>query len=310
MAIEEMFTELPTVSNSLMTDIICAVQGYVSPSVLGLSTQQTLAQVFSLFQFNIILSNPGDPNGFVAGSTYQFCWDTVNSTLYICVTSGTVSTAVWIRADINDGFTTTVTAAATTTLTIISTFRQFFTGVTTQMVVMPVASTLAAGMTWKIVNNSSGAVTVQSSGLNTITTINPGGSSDITCILNSGTTAASWYASSMAVIAGFTWNMVTGTSQAMLSSNGYIANNVGLVTLTLPATSNVGDEIDIIGKGSGGWLVQCGGGQTIVLGSSTTSSGGSLASTNAKDSFYMICTAANTEWTVGSAPQSLGLTIA
>lgn len=103
--------------------------------------------------------------------------------------------------------------------------------------------------------------------------------------------------------AGFTWNMVTGTSQNMVSHNGYIANNAGLVTLNLPATSAVGDEIDVIGKGAGGWLIQCGGGQTIVLGADTTSSGGSLSSTNAKDALYIICTVANTEWQVGSAPQ-------
>jgi hypothetical protein len=109
---------------------------------------------------------------------------------------------------------------------------------------------------------------------------------------------------------GFSWNVVSGTSQAMLSNNGYIANNAGLVTLALPPTSAVGDEIAVIGKGAGGWLVQCGGGQTVVIGSSTTTSGGSVASTNAKDSFYIVCTAANTEWTILGAPQSSGLTIA
>ncbi len=95
----------------------------------------------------------------------------------------------------------------------------------------------------------------------------------------------------------------------MIADNGYIANNGGLVTLTMPATSNVGAEIDIIGKGAGGWIVQCGVGQTIIVGSSITSSAGSVASTAAQDSFYMICTVANTEWTVGSGPQSAGLTI-
>jgi hypothetical protein len=80
-----------------MSDIICAVQGYVSPSQLGLSVQETLGQVYSLFQSNIILSNAGDPNGFVAGTTYQLCWDTTNSVLFVCVTSGTASTAVWLK---------------------------------------------------------------------------------------------------------------------------------------------------------------------------------------------------------------------
>jgi hypothetical protein len=103
--------------------------------------------------------------------------------------------------------------------------------------------------------------------------------------------------------AGFGWSVVTGTSQTMISNNGYIANNARLVTFDLPATSTVGDEIDVIGKGAGGWLIQCGAGQTIVLGSSTTSSGGSLASTNAHDGLYIVCTVANTEWHVGSAPQ-------
>ncbi len=131
----------------------------------------------------------------------------------------------------------------------------------------PVPATLIAGTNVSITNNA-GSVTISATGLG-----------------------------------GFSWSVVSGTSQLMVANNGYIADNVGLVTLTLPATSNVGDEIDIIGKGSGGWLVQCGTGQTIVLGSSTTSSAGSLASTNAKDSFYMICTATNTEWTIGSGPQ-------
>src|ERR1700679_118549 len=95
MAIEEMFTSLPTVSNATMSDIICAVQGYTSPSNLGLSVQESLQQVYNLFQSNIILSYPGNPNGFVAGTTYQLLWDTVDLILWVCTTSGTASTAVW-----------------------------------------------------------------------------------------------------------------------------------------------------------------------------------------------------------------------
>lgn len=90
------------------------------------------------------------------------------------------------------GYTTTATAAGTTTLTILSNRNQRFTGVTTQTVVMPVASTLAVGAKWKIQNKSTGIVTVQSSGANTIIAIAAGASYEITCILASGTTAASW----------------------------------------------------------------------------------------------------------------------
>lgn len=106
MAVEEMFTQLPTVGSAQLTDIICAVQGYVSPSNLGLSVQESLQQVYSLFQSNIILFNAGNPNGVVAGTTYQFCWDTLSQALYICTTSGTSSTAVWTKiTNANSGFT-------------------------------------------------------------------------------------------------------------------------------------------------------------------------------------------------------------
>ena len=104
---------------------------------------------------------------------------------------------------------------------------------------------------------------------------------------------------------GFSWNNVTGTSQAMVSNNGYVANNAGLVTLTLPATSAFGDEIAVLGQGAGGWKIAQNVLQNIHLGSSvtTTGTGGSLASTNAFDSIYLICTVANTTWTVEGGPQ-------
>lgn len=91
-----------------------------------------------------------------------------------------------------ESYTTTATAAGTTTLTVGSTFQQFFTGSTTQTVVLPVTSTLVLGQSFLVVNNSSGVVTVQSSGSNTITALSGGTQAVFTCILTSGTTAASW----------------------------------------------------------------------------------------------------------------------
>jgi hypothetical protein len=86
---------LPQVASAQLTDIIYAVQGYVSPTNLGLSVQETLQQVFSLFQSNIILYYPGNPNGNVAGTTYQFLWDTVHNELWIVTASGSSLTAIW-----------------------------------------------------------------------------------------------------------------------------------------------------------------------------------------------------------------------
>ncbi|MBX4189691.1 hypothetical protein KW791_00115 [Candidatus Parcubacteria bacterium] len=90
-------------------------------------------------------------------------------------------------------YATTATAAGTTTLTVASAFEQFFTGATTQTVVLPVTSTLRQGHSFRIVNNSSGALTIQSSGGNTIVTVGANTVTTVTCILTSGTGTASWY---------------------------------------------------------------------------------------------------------------------
>lgn len=92
------------------------------------------------------------------------------------------------------GYATTATAAGTTTLTVSSAPLQYFTGSTTQTVVMPVTSTLVLGQTFTIVNNSSGVVTVQSSGANTIQAMAASTQLVLTVILTSGTSAASWNA--------------------------------------------------------------------------------------------------------------------
>ena len=110
---------------------------------------------------------------------------------------------------------------------------------------------------------------------------------------------------------GIGWTEITGTSQAMAADSGYITNNGGLVTLTLPATAALGTAISIIGKGAGGWAVAQNSGQNIQIGnvSSTVGVGGSIASTNRFDSIDFICTTANTTWTCLGAPQSAGITI-
>lgn len=96
----------------------------------------------------------------------------------------------------------------------------------------------------------------------------------------------------------YTWNEVTGTSDTMVVKNGYIANNAGLVTLTLPATSVIGDMIAIQGKGAGLLKVAQNAGQTIHFGTSDTTTGaaGYLQTTDRYDSFILVCITANTDW--------------
>jgi hypothetical protein len=135
-----------------------------------------------------------------------------------------------------EGYATTATAASTTTLTVSSAYQQFFTGTTTQTVTMPVTSTLVLGQSWLIVNNSTGVVTVQSSGGNTITAMAPATQTIVTCILTSGTTAASWNSDYGYNTAGVT--SITGTSNQVIASAA-----TGAVTLSTPQSIGTSSNV-------------------------------------------------------------------
>ncbi len=109
---------------------------------------------------------------------------------------------------------------------------------------------------------------------------------------------------------GIGWTEVTGTTQAMTADSGWVTNNGALVTLTLPVTAAFGTAISVIGKGAGGWSIAQNAGQNIQIGnvSSTVGVGGSVSSSNRYDSIDLICTTADTTWTVLGGPQSSGLT--
>lgn len=93
----------------------------------------------------------------------------------------------------------------------------------------------------------------------------------------------------------------TTTSRTLTSFEGVFSDNVGLVTLTIPASCNDGDLFEVVGKGSGGWKIQANTGQTIHFGSNATSVAGSLASTNQYDSMQFVCVTANTTFVVRSS---------
>lgn len=109
--------------------------------------------------------------------------------------------------------------------------------------------------------------------------------------------------------AGFTWNDITGTSATMAANNGYVADNAGLVTLTLPGTAAFGSVIEVTGGTSGlntgSWKIAQPAGVTIHFGTSntTTGVGGSLQATKQYDSIRLVCIVANTDWVVSPAPQ-------
>ncbi len=286
----EKFTQLPTVTSAMPGDIIAAVQG-------GISVQETLQQVMNLSLSNTILNFAGNPNGSVAGNTYQLLWDTTDSLLYICVTSGSATTAVWVTAssislpvtipnggtgvtsvttsptatafagwDANKnlsannflaGLTIIATAAGTTTLTVASTYAQLFTGSTTQTVVMPVTSTLKLGQAFYISNTSSGNVTIQSSGLNTIQVMAAGTTCYLTCISLSGTGTASWNSEYAFNGGSGSGTVNTGT----INDLAYYAST-GTAVSALTTLASAGLVTD--GGGVPGWVAYTGTGAPVL----------------------------------------------
>ena len=273
----EMFNQLPSVTNVLMSDIICAVQGYISPSSPGTSVQETMQQVFNLMLSSTILNNAGNPNGVVAGNVYQFCWDTTDSILYVCTTSGSATSAVWTQVAssasgiINPAHGGTGVASPTVhTLPIAEGASNFnFVTLTNGQLLIgstgadPTPSTLTAGSGVTIAN-SAGTITISTSG------------------------------------GGTSWTDVTGATQLLAVNNGYIADRTaGNVVFTLPTTAAIGDTIYILGR-QNGWSIAQNAGQQIIFGTSATTSGtgGSLASTHAADCITLTCSKANVEFTV------------
>ena len=105
---------------------------------------------------------------------------------------------------------------------------------------------------------------------------------------------------------GLTWNNISGVAATMAANNGYVSNNAGVVALTLPATSAIGDVIAIAGNpASAGWSVVQGAGQRVYIGSSpsTLGAGGSIASSDPSDSLTIVCVAVDTIWVTVGGPQ-------
>ena len=102
---------------------------------------------------------------------------------------------------------------------------------------------------------------------------------------------------------GITWNNVTGTTQAAAVNSGYVANNAGLVTITLPATASVGQSVAISGSGAGGWKLAQNASQLInfLAAVTTTGTGGYIASATRYDCIVVRCIVADTTWIVEQA---------
>lgn len=125
------------------------------------------------------------------------------------------------------GLTTTATAAGTTTLTVASTHIQQFTGSTTQTLVMPDATTLSVGHSFRVTNRSSGAVTVNANGGGLLQLMAAGSSAEFTAV-TIGTAAGTWDVDYRTASSGG-----TVTSVSVVSANGF--NGTVATSTTTPA---------------------------------------------------------------------------
>jgi hypothetical protein len=102
---------------------------------------------------------------------------------------------------------------------------------------------------------------------------------------------------------------IAGTTQTAAVNTGYINQNAAATTVTLPVTAPLGSIVAIQGLGAGGWILTAGAGQTIQVGQTATSTGGTVTSAGNFDAIQVICIVANTTWSL-YGPVSAGYTIA
>lgn len=161
------------------------------------------------------------------------------------------------------GFTSTATAAGTTTLTVTSAGQQFFTGTLGQTVVLPVVSTLKLGQGYFFQNSSTGSVTVQSSGGNVVKVLGPGTFCEVTCIALTGTSAASWQATSQVPNPSATTlggiQSITAVTHKWLNS----ISTAGVPTLTQPDATDV--TFTQVGTGAVATTLQSKSGQILSV---------------------------------------------
>lgn len=123
-------------------------------------------------------------------------------------------------------------------------------------------------------------------------------------VLGAGTVSTSAAGNTLTITGtggGITWSNISA-NQTLVVNNGYFCSAGAALSLALPAVSAVGDIIEVVLIGSTSYTVTQSAGQSIRLGSVSTTAGvgGSLASTQQGDAIRLICQQANLTWVIGA----------
>ncbi len=171
--------------------------------------------------------------------------------------------------------------------------------------IMPNGPVLTNAAEWIVSNNTTGAFSVTfkiSNGSNVATgtgvVITQGSNNSQATIIDTDGTNDFWFTNSR--FSPMQQITLTATATATLVNTGYVANGGSLVNIPLPASASDGDIFQVIGLGVGGWAITQAVSQQVIFGnvSTTSGTGGSLASTNRYDNLTLKYVAAATAWMV------------
>jgi len=114
-----------------------------------------------------------------------------------------------------------------------------------------------------VANSAANAASVPAAGIvGTIPVSNL--SSSVVLLTANGTLPTSVLPTNLAPAGGTSWQSPPATTLQAQPNTGYVLTNSQLVTVTLPASPNVGDIVEITGAGLGGWMLQQNPGQTVA----------------------------------------------
>ena len=172
------------------------------------------------------------------------------------------------------------------------------------LLTVPGGGTGAATLTGILTGNGTSAFTASAvsqyytltaGASNAVVGVAPGSSGQV-LTSNGGSSAPSFQTFTPSAMSPYV--NATASAQTMVANTVYVANYSGaLLTFTPPSTCAVGTVLAIVGGATSGWTINLTtNSQTINYGSVTATT--ALASTNEYDAVYLVCTTANSVFSV------------